>query len=53
MIRSRERWTLPAGDNGWRYGCAFDNISAHAEQLIRRYVIHAERQSLRSRLRQG
>lgn len=53
VVRSRERWTLPSGAKGWRYGCAFENMSAHAEQLIRRYVIHAERQSLGSRLRQG
>ncbi len=53
VVRSRERWTLPTGDRGWRYGCAFDNVSAHAEQTIRRFVIHAERQTLGSRMRQG
>jgi c-di-GMP-binding flagellar brake protein YcgR len=53
VIRSRERWTLPTGALGWRYGCAFENVSPHAEQLIRRYVIHAERQTLRSRMQQG
>ena len=53
VVRSRERWTLPSGEHGSRYGCAFDNLSPHAEQLIRRYVIHAERQTLRARMRQG
>ncbi len=51
VVRSRESWTLPAGDNGWRYGCEFDNVSPQAEQLIRRFVIHAERSTLRARLR--
>ncbi len=49
LVRSRETWTLPTGDNAWRYGCAFENLSGSAEQLIRRFVIHAERTSLRAR----
>ena len=53
LVRSRERWTLGTGDNAWRYGCAFQHISPQAEQLIRRYVIHAERQTLRARMQQG
>lgn len=53
LVRSRERWTLNNGDRGWRHGCAFENVSAHAEQIIRRYVIHAERQTIGARLRQG
>jgi c-di-GMP-binding flagellar brake protein YcgR len=53
VVRSRERWTMPSGDKGWRYGCAFDNVSTMAEQMIRRYVIHVERQSIGARLRQG
>ena len=49
VVRSREAWTMKTGDNGWRYGCAFENLSGQAEQLVRRYVIHAERSSLRAR----
>lgn len=51
LVRSRERWVLPDGKEGWRYGCAFDNISPQAELLVRRYVIQAERLSLRGRMR--
>jgi c-di-GMP-binding flagellar brake protein YcgR len=52
LVRSREQWALMSGEHGWRYGCAFENVSPAAEQLIRRYVIHAERLSLRERMRQ-